>query len=162
MFVITVGDPQKVGDPISAHIVYTVSTKVIFPCISYVPYPTYQHPYRQHRRTIANHRFQFYGAIPTFCGSTKPSTQTIRVLLFLPYQRNNHTDVSKARSLSRGGSHSTNVSRKLQITQDCPMTQTSNSSSNQIRLCLMYVSFVLLQQQYGLRPHATMLQLCID
>lgn len=28
LFVITVGDPQKVGDPIKAHIVYTVSTRV--------------------------------------------------------------------------------------------------------------------------------------
>lgn len=28
MYRITVGDPQKIGDPISAHIVYTVHTKV--------------------------------------------------------------------------------------------------------------------------------------
>lgn len=28
MFLITVGDPQKIGDPISAHIIYTVHTKV--------------------------------------------------------------------------------------------------------------------------------------
>lgn len=28
MFAITVGDPQKVGDPLSAHIVYTVHTRV--------------------------------------------------------------------------------------------------------------------------------------
>ncbi|KAF8327186.1 Vps5 C terminal like-domain-containing protein [Cantharellus anzutake] len=31
MFTITVGDPQKVGDPISAHIVYTVTTKTNHP-----------------------------------------------------------------------------------------------------------------------------------
>lgn len=30
MYKITVGDPQKVGDPISAHIIYTVHTKVIY------------------------------------------------------------------------------------------------------------------------------------
>lgn len=30
LFQITVGDPQKVGDPINAHIVYTVSTRVRF------------------------------------------------------------------------------------------------------------------------------------
>ncbi|KDQ19604.1 hypothetical protein BOTBODRAFT_51951 [Botryobasidium botryosum FD-172 SS1] len=34
LFVITVGDPQKVGDPISAHIVYTVHTKTSSPLYS--------------------------------------------------------------------------------------------------------------------------------
>lgn len=28
VFIITVGDPQKKGDPLKAHIVYTVHTKV--------------------------------------------------------------------------------------------------------------------------------------
>ncbi|KAG8907684.1 Vacuolar protein sorting-associated protein 5 [Tulasnella sp. 403] len=34
VFIITVGDPQKVGDPISAHIVYTVQTKTTSPAFA--------------------------------------------------------------------------------------------------------------------------------
>ncbi|KAG8914906.1 Vacuolar protein sorting-associated protein 5 [Tulasnella sp. 417] len=34
VFVITVGDPQKVGDPLSAHIVYTVHTRTTSPAFS--------------------------------------------------------------------------------------------------------------------------------
>lgn len=40
-FIITVGDPQKVGDPINAHIVYTVSTRVIPLCYPFHPYLTW-------------------------------------------------------------------------------------------------------------------------
>ena len=76
-FDITVGDPHKVGDLTSSHIVYQVRTKVRFTLHLQRLLHTDEGAGRQHQRRINNPSLQSVGDIGTSYGSTTLYTPTV-------------------------------------------------------------------------------------
>lgn len=76
-FDITVGDPHKVGDLTSSHIVYQVRTKVKDFVIFALSLSMSNLLYRQHQKHINNPNLQSVGGTETSYGSTIPCITTI-------------------------------------------------------------------------------------
>ena len=73
LFVISVEDPQKVGDPIRSFTMYTVHTRVgSLPCCEYFSPIKHISCIRLHLRFSKSLHSLSCGAIPTFFGSMKP------------------------------------------------------------------------------------------
>ena len=93
-FDITVGDPHKVGDLTSSHIVYQVRTKVMHLRHSHGMITILILLYRHHPRHISNPNLQSVGGTATSYGCTIHCTTTILGLLFRLHQRSRQLGAS--------------------------------------------------------------------
>ena len=105
VFAISVEDPQKVGDPIRAFIMYTVHTKACSLRIRLrIGYS------ELHTRPLLRHfpslRFLFFAATQTSCGCTRLFPSITLELLYLPFPRRVLLDVSMTNLYSNGGPRS--------------------------------------------------------
>jgi hypothetical protein len=86
VFVITVEDPQKVGDPVRGYTMYTVHTKVsIFSCSNLLPSITVAH--RRLVHYFQSLHFPCFAVSLTFCGYMRLCQTITLVLWFHQYQR---------------------------------------------------------------------------
>ena len=102
VFVISVEDPQKVGDPIRAFIMYTVHTKACslrtrlrIVCSELLTRPLLRH--------FPSLHFLFFAATQTSCGCMRPFPSIILELLYPPFPRRVLLDVSMTNLYSNGG-----------------------------------------------------------
>ena len=101
-FEITVGDPHKVGDLTSSHIVYQVRTKVILSTIQPVPRAKLIYRYRQRQRRTSRPNLQSVVDIEISFGSTILFTTITRELWYHLHQKNKLLVVSTLISLNPG------------------------------------------------------------
>lgn len=125
MFIITVGDPQKVGDPVRAFITYTVHTRVCRILTFMIQPLSTAHIFfpRRLRRYIVHLLSQFCDAIQTFFGYTRPFPSIILASSFLLFQKNSSMVDFRIHSWKIDAQHSINAFRRLRTILHCEMTR---------------------------------------